>query len=137
MFASAFVAGLLTIGVSYYFNLKDLRPYLDAQLITANAQAKQAYSSDNLENPRHFHLTTQYPYDHPNFTKELAGVLDATSTVSWSDSYKLKTPFKDLPHIGFRISQTIWAHIEPTPHKMKITPIYTLSHTKNNNSDTF
>lgn len=101
MFASAFVAGLLTIGVSYYFNLKDLRPYLDAQLITANAQAKQAYSSDNLENPRHFHLTTQYPYDHPNFTKELAGVLDATSTVSWSDSYKLKTPFKDLPHIGF------------------------------------
>ncbi len=95
LLASALVAGLLTIGSSYYFNLKDLRPYLDSHLILQNqltstlvknnAKSKKPEPIQQVISP---HLN-QVDYDYQDKSVIVEEVLKSTLSEVRNENFQL------------------------------------------------
>ena len=95
LLASALVAGLLTIGSSYYFNLKDLRPYLDSHLILQNqltstlvknnAKSKKPEPIQQVISP---HLN-QVNYDYQDKSVIVEEVLKSTLSEVRNENFQL------------------------------------------------
>ena len=84
MFASALIAGIMTVFASYYLNLKDLRPYLDSHLVIENqvmAEGIQLSYHQHQNITQYFSSKPLHPpfkYDYENKSHLVHQIINST-----------------------------------------------------------
>tara|TARA_Y200000002_G_scaffold383261_1_gene404539 strand:- start:4778 stop:6154 length:1377 start_codon:yes stop_codon:yes gene_type:complete len=113
MFASAFAAGILTIGVSYYFNLKDLRPFLDSQILLKNkltllhVSQLRDLSKESINSALSKEkISKDFSYDYKTTSNLVDQIINSTESIIWDSKNKLilsnnKHQIKTAPKLGF------------------------------------